>query len=92
MSRWFENLGTLNQRRREERLGRTGSDLERRYPVALAMFGALAVLVWFTIGEGSVVVLGRPVEVRWVIEFILGMFVFRTVMAMQADRIRRSSK
>ncbi len=68
---------------------RTGSDLERRYPVALALYGVLAVLVWFTIGEGSVMVLGRQVEVRWVVIFILAMFVFRTVMAMQADRIRR---
>ncbi len=92
MSRWFQNLEMLNQKRREERLGRTGSDLERRYPIALAMFGLLAVLVWFTIGEGSVMVMGRPVEVRWVVEFILAMFIFRTVMAMQADRIRRGGK
>jgi hypothetical protein len=78
---------------RDEQQGtRTGSDLERRYPIALAMYGALALLVWFTIGEGSVVVMGRPVEVRWVVEFILAMFVFRTVMARQADRIRRGSK
>jgi hypothetical protein len=78
---------------REQQQGtRTGSDLERRYPIALAMYGGLAVLVWFTIGEGSVVVMGRPVEVRWVVEFILAMFVFRTVMAMQADRIRRGGK
>jgi hypothetical protein len=34
-------------------------------------------------------VMGRLVEVRWVVEFILAMFVFRTVMAMQADRMRR---
>jgi hypothetical protein len=78
---------------REEQQGtRNGSDLERRYPVALAMYGALAVLVWFTIGEGAVMLFGRPVEVRWVVLFILGMFVFRTVMARQADRIRRGGK
>jgi hypothetical protein len=71
---------------------RAGSDLERRYPIALAMYGVLAVLVWFTIGEGAVQLLGRPVEVRWVVLFILAMFVFRTVMAMQADRIRRGGK
>ena len=71
---------------------RTGTDLERRYPIALAMYGLLAVVVWFTIGEGAVTLLGRSVEVRWVVEFILAMFVFRTVMAMQADRIRRGSK
>ena len=71
---------------------RSGSDLERRYPIALAVYGVLAVLVWFTIGNGAVGLFGRPVEVRWVVEFILAMFVFRTVMAMQADRLRRSGK
>ncbi len=92
MRRWFQNLETLNQKRREERLGRTGSDLERRYPVALAVYGVLAVLVWFTIGEGAVELLGRRVEVRLVVEFILGLFVFRTMVAMKADRLRRSSE
>ncbi|HEY3704927.1 MAG TPA: hypothetical protein VGL22_07685 [Terracidiphilus sp.] len=78
---------------RDEQQGtRSGSDLERRYPVALAMYGVLAVLVWFTIGDGSVIAMGRRVEVRWVVEFILAMLVFRTVMAMQADRIRRGGK
>jgi hypothetical protein len=38
-----------------ERAGsdRAGSDLERRYPVALALYALLGVLVWFTIGDGS---------------------------------------
>jgi hypothetical protein len=71
---------------------RAGSDLERRYPITLAAYGVLAVLVWFTIGEGVVELFGRPVEVRWVVLFSLAMFVFRTVMAMQADRIRRGGK
>ena len=71
---------------------RTGSELEKRYPVALAAYAVLALLVWFTIGEGAVELFGRAVEVRWVVEFILGMFVFRTVMAMQADRLRRSGE
>jgi hypothetical protein len=90
--RWPQNMATEAAKRREGRLGRTGSDLERRYPVALVMYGVLAVLVWFTIGEGSVTLAGRPVEVRWVVEFIFAMFIFRTVMAMQADRIRRNGK
>ena len=69
---------------------RTGSELEKRYPVALAAYAVLALLVWFTIGEGAVRLFGRAVEVRWVVLFILGMFVFRTVMAKQAERIRRN--
>ena len=87
--RWPGNIGTVAAKRREERPGSSGAGLERKYPVALALYGVLAVAVWFTIGEGSVVVFSRQVEVRWVVEFILGMFVFRTVMAMQAERIRR---
>jgi hypothetical protein len=74
---------------REEQPGtRTGSDLERRYPVALALYAVLGVLVWFTIGEGTIVVFGRPVELRWIPIFILGTFAFRTVLVRQADKIR----
>ncbi len=68
---------------------RTGSELERRYPVALALYAVLAVLAWFTMGGGTVIVFGRPVELRLIPVLILGTFAFRTVMTMQADRIRR---
>jgi hypothetical protein len=71
---------------------RTGSELERKYPVALVLYGALAVLAWFTMGADTVVVFGRPVELRVIPILILGTFAFRTVMAMQADRIRRGGK
>ena len=75
---------------REEQPGtRTGSDLQRRYPVALLLYAVLAVLVWFTVGEGTVVVFGRPVEMRWIPILILGTFAFRTVLVRQADKIRR---
>jgi hypothetical protein len=30
----------------------------------LALFGILALLAWFTIGDGSVLVMGKPVEIR----------------------------
>jgi hypothetical protein len=68
---------------------RTGSDLERKYPVALALYAVLGLLVWFTIGEGAVQVFGRPVEIRLVALLILGSFALRTVVAMHAERIRR---
>ena len=89
MRRWWHNVELLNHKRREERLGSSGEELERKYPVALGLFAALAVVVWFTIGEGKVPVFGRMIEIRWVPIFILATFAFRTVMAMQADRIRR---
>ena len=66
-----------------------GSELERKYLIALALYAVLAVLVWFTIGEGKIEVFHRMIEIRWVPIFILATFAFRTVMAMQADRIRR---
>jgi hypothetical protein len=71
---------------------RSGSDLEKKYPVALAMYAVLAVLVWFTVGEGSVMVMGRPVQVRLIPIVILALFAFRTYVAMQADRIRREKE
>jgi hypothetical protein len=65
-----------------------GSDLERRYPVALLLYVVLGVLVWFTVGEGAVQVLGRPVEIRLIALLVIGSFALRTVLARQADRIR----
>ena len=67
---------------------RSGSDLAKRYPWALALYGALGLLVWFTMDAGKVLVMGRPVELRLVPLIILGGFALRTVVAMQADRIR----
>jgi hypothetical protein len=67
------------------------SGLDRKYRLALGLYAVLAVVAWFTIGEGTVAVFGRQVEIRWIPVFILGTFAFRTVMTMQADRIRRGS-
>jgi hypothetical protein len=75
---------------REDQPGtRTGSDLQKRYPVALLLYAVLGVLVWFTVGEGTIIVFGRPVEMRWIPILILGTFAFRTVLVRQADKIRR---
>jgi hypothetical protein len=76
----------------DDRGRRSGSELEKKYPVALAMYAVLAVLVWFTVGEGSVMVMGRPVQVRLIPILILALFAFRTYVAMQADRIRRNDE
>jgi len=73
----------------KDRGKRTGSDLEKKYPVALLLYVGLAVLVWFTVGEGNVMVYGRPVQIRLIPILILTLFAFRTYVAMQADRIRR---
>jgi bacteriorhodopsin len=86
---WFRNLETLNQKRREERLGSSATDLERKYWIALALYAGLAVLAWFTIGEGKVPIFGRMIDLRWIPIFILATLAFRTMVALKADRIRR---
>jgi hypothetical protein len=71
---------------------RSGSDLQKRYPVALALYVMLAVLVWFTMDAGKVFVWGKPVELRLLPLIILGGLALRTVLAVQADRIRRNGE
>ena len=84
----FANPEHAAQKRRLEGLQASGSDLERKYWLALLLFGLLGVLVWFTIGEGAVQVFGRPVEIRLVALLVIGSFALRTVLARQADRVR----
>jgi hypothetical protein len=67
---------------------RSGSDLARRYPVALALYVVLGLLVWFTMEAGKVLVMGKPVDLRLVPLMVLGGLALRTVVARQADRIR----
>ena len=65
---------------------------DRKFWIAMSLFGILAAVIWFTFGDGTVVVLGRQIEMRWIPLFVIGTFVFRTVMAREADKIRRSSQ
>ena len=67
---------------------RSGSDLARRYPVALALYVVLGLLVWFTMEAGKILVMGKPVDLRLVPLMVLGGLALRTVVARQADRIR----
>jgi hypothetical protein len=55
------------------------------------LYAVLALLVWFTMGEGKVLVHGRPVELRLVPLIVIGGLALRTVVARQAERIRRRS-
>ena len=70
----------------------TGSELEKKYWTALALYGILAALVWFTMDAGKVLVFGRPVELRLVPLIIIGGLALRTVVALQADKIRGSGE
>ncbi len=66
-----------------------GGDLDRKFWIALALFGILALLAWFTIGDGTFDVDGRPVEIRLVPLVVMGGLALRTVLARQAEKIRR---
>jgi len=66
--------------------------LDRRFYTALCCYAGLGALAWFTLGEGSVFVGGRPVELRMLPLVVLGGFALRTVVARQAEKIRREAK
>jgi hypothetical protein len=55
----------------------------------MALYGVVALLVWFTMDAGKVVVWGRPVELRLVPLIVIGGLALRTVVARQAEKIRR---
>ena len=90
--RWWSNPQYEAQKRRVENLASHGRDLERKYWIALLAYGVLAVLCWFTVGEGTIVVFGKPVELRLIPILILATFALRTVLVHQADRIRRDGE
>ena len=68
---------------------RSSSDLARRYPLALALYVVLAGLAWLTMGGGSVLVAGKQVDMRLVPLIVIGGLALRTILARQAEKIRR---
>ena len=66
-------------------------NIDRKFWAALGMYAVLAALVWFTMSADKVLVLGRPVEVRWIPLFVIGVMALRTVLARHAERIRRGT-
>jgi len=52
----------------------------------------LAVLVWLTMGDGSVLVFGRPVELKLIPLIVIGGMALRTVLARHAEKIRRAGE
>jgi len=73
-------------------LHRTGSDLDRKFWVALVLYAGLAAVAWFTMDEGKVLVAGRLVDLRLLPLLVIGGLALRTVLARQADKIRREGK
>jgi len=86
----LEGLGSSPESDPELVPGRKpGPNLDRKFRVAMVAYGILAVVIWFTLGEGSVLVMGRPVEIRLIPLFVIGTFVLRALVAREADKIRR---
>jgi hypothetical protein len=92
------NLDEAEQERKFEGLeGAAGDaggagDLDRKFWIAMALFAVLGLLAWFTIGDGSVMVMGKPVEIRLVPVIVIGGLALRTMLARQAEKIRRGSQ
>jgi len=84
-------VGMRQEPQRVERKGLSsaGSDLDRKYWIALALYAVLAALAWFTLGDGAILIHGRPVALRLFPLIIIGGLALRTVFARQADKIRR---
>jgi hypothetical protein len=72
-----------------ESLKSAGSDMDRKYGVALALYAILATLAWFTLGEGVVLVGSKLVELRLLPLVVIGGMVLKTVLARHAEKIRR---
>jgi len=70
-------------------LDRSGANLDRKFWVAMAMYAVLALLAWLTMDASPVPVYGRPVDLRLVPLIVLGGLALRTVLARQAEKIRR---
>jgi hypothetical protein len=65
-----------------------GSDLDRKYWIAIGLYGVLAGLAWFTLGDGKFLVGSKLVELRLIPLVVLGGMVLKTVLTRHAERIR----
>ena len=85
-------LSGAGNKRKVQELQSSGSELQRKSWIALVLYGALAALVWFTMDAGKVLVWGRPVELRLLPLIVIGGLALRTVLALQADKIRHGGE
>jgi hypothetical protein len=90
--RMWQRPDNVAHQRGIESLKSTGSELDRKFWIALALYGVLAALAWFTVGEGTILVYGRRVELRLLPLIIVGGMALKTVLARQAEKIRRGGE
>jgi hypothetical protein len=62
--------------------------LESRFRIALVLYAVLGLLIWFTLGDATVHVGGRDVQIRWLPVLIVGAVVGKPLLYRQAERIR----
>ena len=68
----------------------SNAKLERKARIAFGLYLVLAVVAWFTL-DGTVLVYGRPIELRLVPLIVLAGLAARTLLAVKAEKIRRAS-
>jgi hypothetical protein len=83
-----EGISKAGTGRKSESAHSSGSELQKKAWIALSLYAVLAALVWLTMDAGKVLVWGKPVELRLVPLIIIGGLALRTVLALQADKIR----
>ena len=86
------NAQKAGHHRMTEDFQSTGNPSEKKFWIAIGLYGVLAILAWFTIGAGSIGVNGRQIQVRLIPLIILGVMALRTVLGRHADRIRREDQ
>jgi hypothetical protein len=84
------SLYEAKQKRTVEAAHSTVSELERKARIAFGLYLVLAVVAWFTL-DGTVRVYGRPIELRLVPLIVLGGLAAKTLLAVKAEKIRRTS-
>jgi hypothetical protein len=62
---------------------------DRKFWIALALYGVLAAAIWCTLGDGMILAFGRPVQLRLIPLLVIGTFAARTMVAHEANKIRR---
>jgi len=88
----MQNSGRDAARERmTDEFGNTGSEMDRKFWGALALYAVLAILAWFTMDAGKIPVFGRSVDLRLVPLVVIGALAVKTVLARQAERFRRGA-
>jgi len=87
---WQRSLALVAAKRRGENLGSEDLELERKARIAFGLYLVLGVVAWFTL-DGTVLVYGRPIELRLVPLIVLAGLAARTFLAVKAEKIRRAS-